>query len=166
MTFDDASLFLERHAGAVSPPGGAASVETSDALLAPGDVALIARARPLFAEQGEATAAAFYDTLFLNSPELRAFFPRRMADQRRKLAAALALLIDSARDPLALGPALDALARRHLAYGVRRRHYEAVGAALLATLEVEGLPRAELDAWARAYGAVSRRMIAAAYPAC
>ena len=172
MTFQHQATFprspsspsIATKAFSAAAPDDGAPPHPADALIAPADIELLARARGAFTEHGEATAAAFYDTLFLNSPDLRPLFPVRMTNQRRKLAATLALVIDAARDPAVLGPVLDALARRHLAYGVRRRHYAAVGETLLATLETAGLPAVELAAWERAYAAISTRMIAAAYP--
>ncbi|HWG04697.1 MAG TPA: globin domain-containing protein, partial [Beijerinckiaceae bacterium] len=64
-------------------------------------------------------------------------------------------------------PAAQALARRHVAYGVRPEHYAPVGAALVWTLE-QGLGSdfaADVaEAWKAAYGVLSAAMIEAAYP--
>jgi hemoglobin-like flavoprotein len=60
-----------------------------------------------------------------------------------------------------LAPTLEALGRRHRAYGVANEHYDAVGAALLWTLE-KGLGTAwsmeARAAWAAAYRLVASLM--------
>ena len=64
-----------------------------------------------------------------------------------------------------LVPAVQALGRRHAAYGVRDGHYATVAAALLWTLE-QGLGAAFTpavrQAWATAYGLLASVMQAAA----
>jgi hemoglobin-like flavoprotein len=63
-------------------------------------------------------------------------------------------------------PAASALAKRHVSYGAKARHYPVVGAALLWTLE-QGLGEAwtaELAAaWTVAYTTLSGYMISEAY---
>ena len=65
-------------------------------------------------------------------------------------------------------PTAQALARRHVGYGVRAAHYDSVGMALLWTLE-QGLGpafTAELrTAWAAAYETLAGAMKQAAYDA-
>jgi hemoglobin-like flavoprotein len=55
--------------------------------------------------------------------------------QSQKLMDTLALAIASLRDLPSLMATLEALALRHVDYGVRDEHYDHVGAALLWTLE-------------------------------
>jgi hemoglobin-like flavoprotein len=78
---------------------------------------------------------------------------------------ALGFVVAALRRPGAVFAAVADLARRHAGYGVRERHYESAGEALLWTLE-QGLGAAftpELrDAWAAAYGLLSRAMVEAA----
>ena len=130
------------------------------------DAALVRGTRPLLAAEPDRAASAFYAALFEDAPGLRSLFPADMTEQGRKLAATLALAADAAGDWERLGPVLDALARRHLAYGVRPEHYPPVGRALLKTLRASGASAAEAAAWSRLYDAVAARMIAAAHPAC
>jgi hemoglobin-like flavoprotein len=67
--------------------------------------------------------------------------------------------------PAEIVPAAEALARRHVNYGVTEHHYDSVGAALLWTLE-KGLGEAwthdARDAWAAAYSLLSGVMRRAA----
>jgi nitric oxide dioxygenase len=62
-------------------------------------------------------------------------------------------------------PAVQALGRRHAAYGVREEHYTAVEAALLWTLEQglgESFTPAVRAAWSRAYTLLASAMQQAA----
>jgi hemoglobin-like flavoprotein len=115
----------------------------------------------------EQAAALFYGRLFETEPETRALFSRDMEEQGRKLMAAIAMVVNNLGELQAVIPAVQDLAKRHVAYGVRPEHYAVVGAALLWTLE-QGLGDAFTSeiraAWASAYGALSEVMIAAAYP--
>ena len=62
-------------------------------------------------------------------------------------------------------PAVQALGRRHVAYGVKGYHYGAVGAALLWALDKvltsEFTPEVK-DAWATVYGVLASKMQEAA----
>jgi hemoglobin-like flavoprotein len=115
----------------------------------------------------EQAAALFYGRLFETEPETRALFSGDMEEQGRKLMAAIAMVVNNLDELQAVIPAVQDLAKRHVAYGVRPEHYAVVGAALLWTLE-QGLGDAFTSeiraAWASAYGALSEVMIAAAYP--
>jgi len=115
----------------------------------------------------EQAAALFYGRLFETEPETRALFSGDMEEQGRKLMAAIAMVVNNLGELQAVIPAVQDLAKRHVAYGVRPEHYAVVGAALLWTLE-QGLGDAFTPeiraAWASAYGALSEVMIAAAYP--
>ena len=78
-------------------------------------------------------------------------------------------MIGSALDlldrPAILLPVLRQLGARHVGYGVKERHYVAVGGALIRTLE-QGLGVAFTDdvrqAWTELYGVISSTMIDAA----
>jgi hemoglobin-like flavoprotein len=74
---------------------------------------------------------------------------------------ALAMVITNLDKMDGLLPGIRTLGRRHVGYGVRNRHYDVVGAALLWTLEI-GLGSSwnkELaEAWTLAYGRVAEAM--------
>ena len=115
----------------------------------------------------EKAGLLFYDRLFTIAPETKSLFKGDMAEQRRKLMDTLALAIGMLRDMPSLVATLEALARRHVKYGVKDEHYDKVGAALLWTLE-QGLgpsftPRAR-EAWTALYGAVAKIMMDAVKP--
>ena len=111
-------------------------------------------------------AVMFYDRLFAIAPQVKAMFPADMTEQRKKLMAMLAAVVNGLGNLETVLPAASALAKRHVTYGAKAGHYPVVGAALLWTLE-KGLGDAwtpELaDAWTTAYGTLSGFMISEAY---
>ena len=115
-----------------------------------------------------ATTAAdlFYNRLFEIAPAVRAMFPNDMTEQRRKLMATLAIVVNGLSNLEMILPAASSLATRHVAYGAKAEHYPVVGEALLWTLE-KGLGSdwtpAVADAWVAAYTTLSEFMIAQAY---
>jgi hemoglobin-like flavoprotein len=111
-------------------------------------------------------AALFYGRLFEIDGTTRPLFAHaNMAEQGAKLMATLGTVVAGLRRPEAVVPAAEALARRHVAYGVQEAHYASVGAALLWTLR-EGLGDAftpEVEAaWGAAYTLLAGVMIEAA----
>jgi len=107
-------------------------------------------------------AALFYDKLFAADPSLRSLFHGSMAQQGERLLAMIGSALGLLDRPAALMPVLRMLGSRHVGYGVKDRHYDTVGAALLKTLE-QGLGTAFTtdvrDAWVDLYGVISRTMI-------
>jgi hemoglobin-like flavoprotein len=114
----------------------------------------------------ETAAVLFYDRLFEIAPQVKAMFPADMTEQRRKLMATLAAVVNGLGDLPSILPAASALARRHVNYGAKAQHYPVVGAALLWTLEKglgDGWTPEIADAWTTAYGTLSGYMISEAY---
>lgn len=108
---------------------------------------------------------AFYRRLFELDPALRTLFPDHLGAQADKLAAMLASIIAALDHPAGLPAMFADLGRRHVGYGVREAHYDAVGAALLRGLH-DALgnawsPAVE-DAWAQLYGEMAEAMLEAA----
>lgn len=115
------------------------------------------------APHGEAFVAAFYERLFTNFPQTRAFFAATdMKEQKKKLLGALALVIQNIRKPEVLASALKGLGQRHATYGVRPEHYPVVGAVLLDTFADflgEDWTLNYYNAWAEAYEAICTIML-------
>ena len=114
----------------------------------------------------EAAAVIFYDRLFEVAPSVKAMFPADMTEQRKKLMATLAFVVNGLGNLESILPAASALATRHVSYGAKREHYPVVGAALLWTLEKglgDGWTAEIADAWTAAYGTLSGFMISEAY---
>jgi len=117
--------------------------------------------------QQDALARRFYTQLFKDAPQTRPLFQSDLDVQGAKLVETLNFIVDHLDAPDQLLPAARDLAMRHVSYGVRPVHYDAVGAALIATLD--GLLGDAFDdparaAWADAYSGLCAHMIAEAYP--
>jgi hemoglobin-like flavoprotein len=108
----------------------------------------------------------FYDRLFEIAPAVKTLFPSDMTEQRRKLMATLAIVVNGLSNLESILPAASSLATRHVAYGAKPEHYPVVGSALLWTLEKglgEAWTRDVADAWTAAYTTLSGFMINHAY---
>ena len=115
----------------------------------------------------ETAAVLFYDRLFEIAPQVKAMFPADMTEQRRKLMATLAAVVNGLGNLTSILPSASALAKRHVSYGAKAEHYPVVGAALLWTLEKglgDGWTPEIAQAWTTAYGTLSGYMISEAYP--
>ena len=132
--------------------------------MSPRQTALVQDTFAKIAPISETAAAPFYGRLFELDPALRPLFKGDMAEQGRKLMQMIQTAVAGLRQPERIVPAVEALGRRHAAYGVTEAHYSTVAAALLWTLE-QGLgdgftPEVEA-AWTDCYGFLAGRMIAA-----
>lgn len=111
-------------------------------------------------------AVIFYDRLFEVAPGVKAMFPADMTEQRKKLMATLAAVVNGLSNLESILPAASVLAVRHVSYGARPEHYPVVGGVLLWTLE-KGLGTAwtpeTAAAWTAAYDTLSGYMVAEAY---
>jgi len=114
----------------------------------------------------EKAAGLFYGRLFEIAPQVRAMFPDDMTEQRKKLMATLAIVVNGLNNLDTILPAASALAKRHVSYGAEAAHYPVVGQALLWTLE-QGLGPSwtpeVATAWTGAYTTLSGFMISEAY---
>ena len=145
-------------------PTAAEPVVSSSPLTDPAVVA-IRSTFAIVAEAGDAVPGYFYGQLFARQPRLRALFPPAMDAQRDRLVKALVQIVESLTTPEEMAAYLAQLGRDHRKYGVGPDMYEAVGAALLATLRRFAGPAftpAAERAWTDAYAAVSALMIQAA----
>lgn len=111
-------------------------------------------------------ASRFYGRLFEVNPELQAMFKGDMAEQRKKLLHVLAVVVRSMNNLESIIPAVEALGRRHVRYGVTIEHWDMVGSALLWALEDafgDAFTSEVRDAWATAYGLIAQTAMSAAY---
>ncbi|KZD21662.1 globin family protein [Tardiphaga robiniae] len=130
------------------------------------DVALVQDSFRKVAPISDVAAELFYGRLFEVAPQVKPMFRGDMREQGRKLMATLGVVVTGLTRLETVLPAASALAKQHVAYGVKAEHYPIVGGALLWTLE-KGLGDAwtpELAAaWTAAYGTLSGYMISEAY---
>jgi hemoglobin-like flavoprotein len=134
--------------------------------MTPDQIKLVQQSFAKVAPISEQAAELFYGRLFEIAPSVRALFPNDMTEQRRKLMATLAIVVNGLSNLETILPAASSLATRHVAYGAKPEHYPVVGEALLWTLE-KGLGAdwtpAVAEAWTAAYATLSSFMIGQAY---
>lgn len=130
------------------------------------NVELLESSFNLVAPKAEALVNRFYERLFKKYPSVKPMFKNAsMKEQKKKLLASLVLVIQNLRHPDKLTAALQQLGARHVAYGTKPAHYDAVGENLLAVLgEFAGdaWTPAVKQAWTDAYGAIKSIMLAGA----
>ena len=134
--------------------------------MTPDQVQLVQQSFAKVAPISEQAAVLFYDRLFEVAPSVKSLFPTDMTEQRRKLMATLAAVVNGLGNLNSILPAASALAKRHVSYGAKAEHYPVVGAALLWTLEKglgDGWTPQIAEAWSAAYGTLSGYMISEAY---
>jgi hemoglobin-like flavoprotein len=135
-------------------------------MMTPDQVKFVQESFAKVAPISETAAELFYGRLFEIAPQVKTMFPTDMTEQRKKLMATLAVVVNGLGNLESILPAASALATRHVSYGAKKEHYPVVGAALLWTLE-KGLGEAwtaeVADAWTAAYGTLSGFMISEAY---
>lgn len=90
------------------------------------------------APSAEQVAPMFYNRLFEVAPEVKPLFTSDMQEQGKKLMQMLNVAVTSLNKLDTILPAVQALGVRHIEYQVQPEHYDAVGEALLWTLN-EGL---------------------------
>ena len=138
--------------------------EESSAILSADELNLVRRSWSLVRPLGLKAAALFYDRLFETAPSLRALFRSDAKAQQAKLMTMLNMLVKGLSHPESLVETLTDLGLRHRGYNVMPAHYDAVGAALLWTLE-KGLGDAFDEptraAWTKLYGVMASVMIGA-----
>lgn len=112
-------------------------------------------------QNADELASLFYDRLFEVNPQLKPMFKSNMAEQHRKLVMMIAAAVQSLNDFDKLKLAVQELGKRHIGYGVQKEHYQAVGEALLWSLE-RSLRKAFTEearlAWATFYGRLAETM--------
>jgi hemoglobin-like flavoprotein len=134
--------------------------------MTPDQIKAIQESFALVVPISERAAMLFYGRLFEIAPALKPLFRGDMTEQGHKLMATLGVVVNGLANLESLLPAVSALAKRHVDYGVEAADYQPVGAALLWTLE-RGLGEQWTPqlatAWTEAYAVLSSFMIAEAY---
>ena len=100
------------------------------------EVELLEESFAALAPQGDELAARFYQRLFEHYPAVIPLFSgSSVAEQQKKLLAALVLLVQNLHKPDVLSEYLKGLGARHGHYGVLAEHYPLVAENLLAVME-------------------------------
>jgi len=112
-------------------------------------------------------ADIFYSKLFEYDPSLKKLFKGDMKEQGKKLMATLKIAVKSLDDIDSLIPVLQALATKHIAYGVTADDYTPVGNALIFALKTglgNGFTPDLRTAWIEVYSTIATVMRQHAYP--
>jgi methyl-accepting chemotaxis protein len=129
------------------------------------DIELIKSSFELLKADAEKLAGRFYDELFKRHPAVKPLFEGSSeAEQARKLAAALGLLVKSLEQPEKLQQVLADLGSRHQSYGAEPEHYGAVKETLLDVMaEAAGSAWTEElnEAWDAVLSSVAEQMLSA-----
>ena len=115
----------------------------------------------------DSVAALFYGRLFELDPGLRFLCNAGMQEQGHRYMAMVHMVVANLGRPDTVVPMLQALGRRHAAYGVTDSHYETMSDALLWALEKSLGPTFTPDvreAWAEVYTLLADTMKAAVQP--
>jgi len=129
------------------------------------DIDLVRESFAQVAPIAEKAAELFYNRLFEIAPRLKPLFRGDIKRQGQMLMAMIARMVAGLDDPDSLIGDIEELGERHEGYGVQDGDYDAVGEALLWTLETglgDAFSPEVREAWTRVYRLVAVVMIRAA----
>ncbi len=135
--------------------------------MTPQDIALVRSSFAQLHRRKIETACLFYERLFTTAPSTRALFKTDIEPQAAKLMETLMVALAMLNDPGSLNVLLKRLGERHQSYGVQPAHYDAVGSALLWTLETSLGPAFTAQtraAWTELYDQMAKAMLSATTP--
>ncbi|RCS48264.1 NO-inducible flavohemoprotein [Bremerella cremea] len=92
---------------------------------------------PAVAPHAEAITRNFYERMFRENPEVKAYFNQahqHFGGQQRALAGAICAYFTHIDNLAALGPAVELIAQKHCSLGIQPEHYPIVGKHLLAAI--------------------------------
>ena len=127
------------------------------------DIRLVRASLPMIRERLLPASTAFYDNLFVLSPELRGLFRHDLTGQGMRFMTTLTTIADLLEAPEELASEIDELATAHASLGIRGRDFEPVGSALMVTLGETLGPEFTMRlqrAWRAAYDHFAEEMIA------
>ncbi|HET9823878.1 MAG TPA: globin domain-containing protein [Chitinophagaceae bacterium] len=134
--------------------------------MTPEQIALVKKSWKIFRDIDPVLIGdVFYSKLFIEVPQVRHLFKTSRAIQSRKLIDMLNTIVGRLDRLDELTTDIEQLAIRHVQYGARPEHYQAIGHTLIWTLK-QGLgadwTREVEDAWMSCYQRLSHTMIKAA----
>jgi hemoglobin-like flavoprotein len=126
------------------------------------DIKLVQESLPLIRENFAPASASFYNNLFSLRPDMRELFRDDLEGQGMRFLKAMGTIAELLDDPDALDAGFSQLAMSHAQLGVRAKHFEPMGSALMVTLG-EALGSDFTDelqkAWRAAFDAVAGEMV-------
>ncbi len=89
----------------------------------------------LLAPRAEELVDRFYGNLFAKNPGVRPMFPSEMSEQKKKLLAAIQLVVKNLRTPEKLAEPLKQLGAKHVHYKTQPEHYPIVRDTLVGVMK-------------------------------
>ncbi|AVR96472.1 NO-inducible flavohemoprotein [Pseudoduganella armeniaca] len=130
--------------------------------------AIVSATVPILEQGGEALTTHFYQLLFADFPEVKAYFNQAHqhdGGQPRALANSILMYAKNIDRLAALGDLVSVIVNKHVSLNILPEHYPMVGASLLKAIrEVLGAETATdavLEAWGAAYGQLAEILIGA-----
>lgn len=134
--------------------------------------AIVTATVPILEQGGEALTTHFYQLLFRDFPEVKAYFNQAHqhdGGQPRALANSILMYAKNIDRLAALGDLVSVIVNKHVSLNILPEHYPMVGASLLKAIrEVLGAETATdavLEAWGAAYGQLADILIGAEHAA-
>lgn len=128
-------------------------------------IRIVQEITPAVAANAETITRRFYQRMFQENPEVRAYFNeshQHSGGQQRALAGAICAYFSHIDNLAALGPAVELIAQKHCSLGIQAEHYPIVGKHLLAAIQdVMGQAATDevMGAVAEAYGVLAEVFI-------
>jgi len=130
--------------------------------------AIVSATVPILEQGGEALTTHFYQLLFRDFPEVKAYFNQahqHNGGQPRALANSILMYAKNIDRLAALGDLVSVIVNKHVSLNILPEHYPMVGASLLKAIrEVLGAETATdavLEAWGAAYGQLADILVGA-----
>lgn len=128
-------------------------------------IILVTKTWQIVAQQPLVAGQIFYNRLFEIEPSLQHLFKTGIVNQSDKLMHVIGYVVGNLAAPENVLTQIKALAKRHVQYGVKDKHYIIVGTALIWSLEKvlnEIWDNNVKEAWTACYSLLAETMIAAA----
>ena len=107
-------------------------------MLSENTVRIVKAITPVVAAHAETITCRFYQRMFTENPEVKAYFNQahqHSGGQQRALAGAICAYFAHIDQLEALGPAVELIAHKHCSLGIQPEHYPIVGKHLLAAIK-------------------------------
>lgn len=106
-------------------------------MLSPKTIEIVKAIIPAVATHAETITRNFYERMFRENPEVKAYFNQahqHFGGQQKALAGAICAYFTHIDNLAALGPAVELIAQKHCSLGIQSEHYPIVGKHLLAAI--------------------------------
>lgn len=127
--------------------------------LSEGEKLLITESFTRIAPISEKVAEVFYNRLFEIAPDTKPLFKTTdMTEQGRKMMQTIATAVGAVYTLDAIAPEMEALGKRHIAYGVTAEQYDHIGDALIWAMEQslgEDFSPETSAAWKKVYALIA-----------